>query len=644
MLSRIAFIAPNREMYKMGKKINEELHVNGIEFYLGRLNHGVDIARKLEAEGVDVIVTRGGTAELILKSDIKTPVVEIPITGQDLACVLYEAKKITGLDKPKIAILAFENMIYDIETLSRAMNIDILVYKLNKEEDIKKAVGNLLGNDIDIVVGGIFTIRCAAKLGYKTLLLTSGESSFRTAFMEAQKVAYARKIEKEMMQQFKVLVDFSVEGIINVDKNGRINVFNVAAERLLGMEAEKVLGRDINEIFPQFKIEENLAEKKERLGEILNINNVNVIANIAPIEVSNEIIGNMITFQDVTKVQEMEAKIRKEFYSKGLIAKYNFNDILGTSDEIAEAKRIAREFAPIEDTVLITGASGTGKELFAQSMHNCSLRSKGPFVAINCAAIPPNLLESELFGYVDGAFTGANKKGKPGLFEIAHGGTIFLDEISEMDLPGQSRLLRVIQERQIMRLGDDRLIPIDVRIISATNKNLYKQVCDSRFRQDLYYRLNVLTLTLPTLKERGTDIVFLANHFLGVYNKRFCKKLVIDDDAMLLLCKYEWPGNVRELKNVIERLVVMARGERIGGEMVKHLFYNTEFKSSFQQNEDHDNPVNDITMSEKEKLIAVLTKANFNIREAASYLGINRSTVYRKIRKYNIQIKKFCNI
>jgi len=212
----------------------------------------------------------------------------------------------------------------------------------------------------------------------------------------------------------------------------------------------------------------------------------------------------------------MEEKIRKELYTKGLVAQYRFEQILGVSREINEIKADQpRSFRRLRQPLLISGASGTGKELFAQSMHNSSQRKKGPFVAVNCASLPANLMESELFGYVEGAFTGANRKGKPGLFELAHKGTVFLDEISEMDKYGQSRLLRVLQERQVRRLGDDKNIPVDVRIIAASNRNISRLVREGSFREDLFYRLNVLTLNLPALKERRGDIRYLAEHFLN---------------------------------------------------------------------------------------------------------------------------------
>lgn len=251
------------------------------------------------------------------------------------------------------------------------------------------------------------------------------------------------------------------------------------------------------------------------------------MANIIPIDIDGGIIGAMITLEDVGHIVEMEATIRKKLYTKGLLAQYHFDDIVGVSPQIAEVKQMAENYAYIDATVMILGASGTGKELFAQSIHNASQRHKRPFVAVNCGAIPSSILESELFGYVEGAFTGANKKGKAGFFELAHGGTIFLDEIGEMNKVAQMALLRVIQERRIMRLGDDKYLPVDVRIITATNKDLAHLVASGDFREDLYYRINVLPLQLPSLKDRSGDAGVLAEYFIARFNKKFHREVVL---------------------------------------------------------------------------------------------------------------------
>ncbi|MGI6424651.1 MAG: sigma-54 interaction domain-containing protein [Tepidanaerobacteraceae bacterium] len=250
--------------------------------------------------------------------------------------------------------------------------------------------------------------------------------------------------------------------------------------------------------------------------------------------------------------------MRRELYLKGHVAQHTFEDIITCSSIMEKAISEARQFAQAEAAVVITGETGTGKELFAQSIHNTSQRKGGHFVAVNCAAVPENLLESELFGYEEGAFTGARRGGKKGLFELAHDGTIFLDEIGELPLKLQARLLRVLQEKAVIRVGGDRVIPINVRIIAATHRNLEASVKNGTFRQDLYYRLNVLRLSLPPLRERKDDIPLLIDRLLEkICNKTAKKPPLLSDAVLKIFCSYHWPGNVRELQNILERLVVL---------------------------------------------------------------------------------------
>jgi len=637
-MSKIAFIAPYEQMLTVGKKVINDLGLSLIiTSYLGSLNQGVAIAQRLEMEGTEVIVSRGGTAELIVSSGVKTPVVEISITPHDLAQALIEAKKLTGLDNPKIAVLAFKNMIYDIEPFSKVMELDLDIYYLDAEDDIAITVEKALQKNVDVVVGGLEVTRLAAQQGVTSVLLTSGEGAFQSAFMQAVKVTYARKIEKERMQKFRVLVDYSIQGIIGIDCDKKINVFNPSAAKLLRLHAVQVLGKGIDTFFPEFPIDKCLDEDKEFIGQIIKINHVTVIANIVPITVETKTTGVMITFEDVSKIVAMEAQIRKEIFTKGFSAQYAFDDICGISPEIIETKRIAKEYADIDATVFIFGPSGTGKELFAQSIHNHSKRRNGPFVAINCAAIPTSLLESELFGYVEGAFTGANKKGKAGMFEMAHKGTIFLDEIAEMDRYAQSRLLRIIQERRVMRLGDDKSLPVDVRIIAATNKDLVKMVGEDKFREDLYYRLNVLPLRLPALHERIGDIIFIAEHFLAVYNQMFNKDISLSEPAKGCLSSYKWPGNIRQLMNFIERLVIITKKPRIELEAVRGLLENREIVVR-----DDGRDEASVDSSDKNRIIQVLKSTGYNQKQAAEKLGINRSTLYRKLKSYKIEVKKSC--
>jgi PAS domain S-box-containing protein len=636
-MGKIAFIAPFEEILAAGQKVITDLGISDkIKCYLGMHSSGVEIAHKIVNNGTDVIVSRGGTAELIEKSGMEIPVVTIPITFQDLAEALLNAKKLTGFNNPKIAVMAFKNMIYSIEVFARVMEVELKIYKLDKEEEIPDLVEQAIRDNPDVLVGGKITTELATNLGVKTILLASGNDSFRTAFKQAEKLSDVRRLEKERMQKFRVLVDYSTQGIISVDSDKRIEVFNNSAEKFLDYKAVEVTGKNIDFVCPSLPVDRCLKDGKEILGELIKINNRKVITNIIPI--GEDISGAMITIEDVGRIVEMEAAIRKDIYSKGLSAQYYLKDILGLSPQIVESKRVAQEYSGVDATVLIIGPSGTGKELFAQGIHNASKRRQKPFVAVNCGAIPANLLESELFGYVEGAFTGANKKGKAGFFELAHGGTIFLDEIGEMDKVAQTSLLRVIQERRIMRLGDDKYIPVDVRIVAATNKNLTNLVKEGQFREDLYYRINVLPLELPALKSRAGDSVYLADHFIDVYNRMFGRKVALSDEAKAYMNSYDWPGNIRQLRNAMERLVLITKGDKVSPELVATMLgIPVEAKEEIIVERKDDD------LSEKARILRALSEAGYNQKEAAKKLGIDRSTLYRKLKALNIEVKKICN-
>lgn len=630
-MGKIAFIAPSEECLAVGKRVIAECGLaDKVDCYLGWLQQGVDMARNLEAEGTDVIVTRGGTAELIVKAGIQTPIVEIPITVHDLAETLLMAKKLASHNNLKVAVLAFKNMINSIDVLSKVIDIELMFCQLDTGEDIEPAVERMRQEGADIIIGGVKTIALAAARGIKTLLLISGEESYREALLQANKVSYARKLEKVRMQNFRAIVDYSVQGIIGIDGAGKVSIFNNSAERLLNLGSQQVIGRNISVVFPEIPVSSCLSEATAPSRELIKINNKRLIANIIPIDIGEAIVGAMITIEDVGKIVEMEAAIRPELYMKGLSAEYRFEDIRGASPKIMEAKRIAREYAAIDSTVLIIGASGTGKELFAQSIHNASTRCQRPFVALNCGAIPASLLESELFGYAEGAFTGANKKGKPGYFELAHGGTIFLDEIGEMDKMAQTSLLRVIQERRVMRIGGDKYLPVDVRIIAATNKNLSQLIKEGKFREDLYYRINVLPLELPALNDCPGDPLLIARHFLTVYNRRFRRNVVLGEKAKAFVCRYEWPGNIRELKNYVERLVVTAND---------NLVMNEAEQQAFALGAKEGRGGN----FAKDTILSALTATGYNQKAAAKLLGINRSTLYRRLKSLNVEVKKVCN-
>lgn len=351
--------------------------------------------------------------------------------------------------------------------------------------------------------------------------------------------------------QLNVMLDSTDDGIIELDKLGNIILCNKNALKIINLERENVINRKGKDLLPSIHLEKILENKEIIKDELVRINNKNVITTVYPIMHSDKFYGTVVNIKEFDEVEKKQHKIRKKLIGKGHRAKYTFNDIIGNSELINECKSIAKRMAKSNSSILITGETGTGKELFAQAIHNESKRKIHQFVAVNCGALPVSILESELFGYEEGAFTGARKGGKLGLFELAHKGTIFLDEIGEMPLNLQMKLLRVLQEKEIMRIGSDRVINIDIRVIAATNKNLDKSIEENKFREDLYYRLKVLPLKIPPLRVRPEDILSLINYYKNKFNGSF----KLNNEAKDILLKYNWKGNIRELRNFVEYFI-----------------------------------------------------------------------------------------
>lgn len=348
-----------------------------------------------------------------------------------------------------------------------------------------------------------------------------------------------------------VLLNVIEDGVIGIDLNGIISSINGKARQILEIKEENLSNCNAVTLLPNIPFSEVLQKRRPVKDLLIKINGYDVIVSVEPIFHSGKLFGAYAIMKEFGEAELKQHKFRTRIIGKGHVAKYNFSNIVGTSEEITNCKEKAMRMADSNSTVLITGDSGTGKELFAQAIHNNSIRRNYQFVVINCGALPENLLESELFGYEEGSFTGARKGGKPGLFELAHNGTLFLDEIGEMPLSLQSRLLRAIQERQVMRLGGDRLIDIDVRLIAATNRNISEMVRNGEFREDLFYRLNVLKLKVPSLNSRKQDIPLIIESLKKAFNGSF----TLADSAVEALMKHDWRGNVRELKNYVEYLV-----------------------------------------------------------------------------------------
>lgn len=448
----------------------------------------------------------------------------------------------------------------------------------------------------------------------------------------------------ELQETLTNILELSSDGIVAVDRDYKITMtnqafasfFNKKVDEIMGLHVKKVYG---NPIFPQ------AMETGEAVyGYMATLNGQEIIANRMPIKKNDEIVGALgtVVFRNISDLHALSEKIQNlrsqiDFYRDELErerkSKFTFDQIIGQNPAFTALKETAARVAKSQSTVLLRGESGTGKELFARAIYTASGRNRGPFVRVNCAAVPENLLESELFGYKEGAFTGAKKGGQLGKFELADRGVIFLDEIGDMSLPMQAKLLRVLQEKEIERLGDTRPRRVDVRVIAATNRNLEDMIINNEFREDLYYRINVITLTIPPLRGRIEDLGLLLDFFIGQYNQRFGKRVSgIEPDVRAILQNHRWPGNIRELENVVERAFNILDGDKILKEHLPLYLQKARKHKGLGRSGLH-HLVGEI---EREAIIDALESCNGNKNQVALLLGISRAGLYKKIKRYKI--------
>lgn len=625
----IAVISPSSILTQ---KMEEEISRRNLNIVVKQAftDDAINESEELILKGVRVLISRGHTAS-VLRENLDIPIVDVKHTFFDCYTAYFKARKISN----KIVFLASSKEFESILHRSREFlkGIEILPIDLSEDEDvIDIRLKGLVDRGIEVAVGGLTLESKVKKLGIEYIMSEADSEAIDQALAEATHLAKIelereeRRIELEnKYEMINSILNCVSDGVISYDRDGVIANVNYNAKKMLGKD---ILNKNVNDLFQSELFMKSIKEGKYFNNEILSIGKVSLVVNLEPIKVGSKVVGSVATLQKSKHIQEVEQKIRNSMLEKGHVAQAKFDNILGESQEINQTKNIAKKYAMSKSTVLIFGETGTGKELFAQSIHNHSDRNDKPFVAINCGAFPPNLLESELFGYVKGAFTGALNEGKPGIFQLAHGGTIFLDEISETPLEVQIKLLRVIQERKIVRIGDDKVTPIDVRIVAASNKDLKEEVNKGRFREDLYYRICVLELKIPNLEERKEDIPHLINHYIK--NGQISINL-ITNKAINMLKETKWPGNIRQLNNIMERLAIVSVDGVIDSDMVNQVLDITTDDNVIVP-DDEKTVKKDITEEELIKHVLIETKGNR--KRTADILGISTTTLWRKINKY----------
>lgn len=629
-MSQITFVSPYRDLSLLVQSVADEIGIK-IEIIEGTMgvNGWIDETgqskSKLAGKFGDVVVSRGGTA-FHLARHLSCPVVTVNTGPFDIIECCKKAKQFSS----NIVITSFQKMI-GLNLIEEVLDVTITELVITTIEELEEEILKLSKEGNYCIVGGGPSTLFADRYGLPHVFLHTSRDTIKEALLRAEELAKLHYEEKRRASRLKAILECANEGIIATDEKGKIAIYNRAAEKILGLKGQDVIGKNVRTSIPNTRMHEVLEDGQPHINEFQDVGDVRIVTSRIAIHDGRKIVGTVATFQEASNISQIEHRLRKELTAQKFRSKLTLDNILGKSAVICQKKDLAKKFARSDLTVFINGPSGTGKELFAQGIHHASKRSQGPFVAVNCGALPQSLLESELFGYAEGAFTGAKRKGKAGLFEMAHGGTIFLDEIDAMPLDMQGRLLRVLQEREILRIGAENIIPVDIRVIAASNKSLPKLLDGGVIREDLFYRLNVLYLEVPPLCMRKEDIPLLCREFLAEDVRQVAIPLL--EEMMPYLMNYSWPGNIRELLNFTQRLAFFLEDYESGTSGVDLLKNIAPDLLYHKDKISHDGKLRELVATQEKAIITKVLDRSTTLADAARQLGIGKTTLWRKIQK-----------
>ena len=606
------------------------------------MEEAIPVGKEMERAGVEVIVSRRGTANL-LRENLHIPVLSLPqsslsvMTSTKLAT---DGLKVLPRHKRKIFLPNFGAEVPGLEILGDLLDIDFKQGVYFDSASLEQVISNAAEEGFAVAIGGAATMRYTNKCGLKYQELKTPIHDILETIENAKSAALSNREEKATTQRYLSIMNLASDAIISVDSQGNLTTINNKARSVLEVDDREVIGTPVSRLINNNNLrlilqkQAFVQDKIEQIGEEL------FVYNQEPLQVENQTVGVVSTFREVSTLMRAESKVRRSL-TKGFVANYILDDLVYESQEMHNIARTCSELAKTDSTVLVTGDTGTGKEVIAQSIHNVSRRKKMPFVSVHCGALPEQLLESELFGHEEGAFTGSKRGGKPGLFEMAHQGTIFLDEVDSTSHNVQLRLLRVLQEKEVMRIGGDRKIPVNVRVIADAGKDLWTAVTNNYFRKDLFFRLNVLRIGLPPLRERKEDIPVLLNHFMHYHaGKLGVKPLALPESYMHMLCEYSWPGNVRQLKHFAEQLSLNSIFQFSTSSLdtlFKELISIVEPEEENSPDDSRKPSLSNLKLSdpgsEARAIREALREAQFSKTKAAELLGVSRTTLWRKLKQ-----------
>ncbi|MBU0927737.1 MAG: sigma 54-interacting transcriptional regulator [Spirochaetes bacterium] len=626
---KILIVVPYEELYEPARRC---LRAADTGDFIVELEHfiGTDDT-VIKRRDADIVVARGLTGKAMARANPAIHLVEISISGSDLIAALWKCRAERG--GRGVGVVLTDAGICDAAQLEDLTGIPLYFRQADTEERLREAISELSALGVGTFIGGLTLCKRCDDLGLRYIHIKSGDEAMARAVNEA--VAAARSLNRERTRANLVatVLNNAEDVMFALNKEGVVIAANTRASTLfcpgdrLPME-----GRRVFDLHPEGEWELAVAAQPE--SEVLRtIRGQLMLVKTAPITVDRESVGVLVTCKNVEALRETEQKIRKELSKKGLVAHYRFENILSANAAMRKLIADALKYSRYDSSVFIVGETGTGKELFAQSIHSASRRSSHPFVAVNCAALPEQLLESELFGYAEGSFSGAVKGGRIGLFELAHKGTIFLDEIGEMPLSLQSKILRVLQEREIRKIGGDAIVPVDVRIVSATNIEILERVRNGSFREDLYYRINLLNLRIPPLRDRPEDIDLIFRHFVEKYSAETGKPAPrIEPGVSEAMRGYPWMGNIRELRNFSERLVILNESGVIDRREVDAQ-YALDERSGSCDDRSPGSPGASRRAECEASLSDRMRESGLDRNKFAESLGMSRTTLWRKLKE-----------
>jgi len=630
-MAKIAFFSPREEMLEQARRVIERLDIHDVELKLVSSANAVSQAKKAAESGAEIIIARGNHASLI-KRYTNIPVVEIVLTAQEMGLVITRAKELLKKENPVIAVIGFHNMFCDMSHFEEIFRIRLKTYLVKYAEELKSAVSQAVLDGADLIIGGEIVMNYAKDYGIPSLFFASTEDSIQQAFRIAARVAYASDLEKKNTAELKTLLDYSFNAIIRLNATGNVVLMNQIAESLLQKSANEATGRHILELFPsleQYHLDQVLYQGEDIVSLFTTVNGVEVAVNIAPIKVENHVTGAILSCHEIRKLNELETEARRNLYILGRVSKYTFDWIESNTSFDPAFIKLAKQYAHSDAPLHIKLDSCTDAEPLAQAIHNASLRSSGPYVSARCSAYRAENQLIHLFG------SGGDAAVK-GAAEEAHQGTLFIDEVADLDPCAQYRLLVLITEHVLLRDKDNRPLPVNVRVITATQKDLWLLVQEGKFRKDLYYAITTLILSPIPLRDRKEDLVRYAEQYIDHYCKLYSRYIKLTRGAVSRIAEYPWDGNEHQLKNFCEKLVLSSTRRSVDEVQVEQLL-NESYPVVVRRRPEQ--PVVIYKDPEAARIAELLEKHGGNRSLVAKELNISTTTLWRKMKKYQINTR-----